>query len=213
MVLFRCGVVSILSYSQIAREEMSSTATISLDRTPFDDNDDFEVPLTQTTTTFNTLTNSDSHRPSKKPKHKTTAFGGIDKENVPPYYHYSPSPTRSDGYYEIENCSLDFIPSTLDSDGNVQLQTVPSPASEPKVKGAYSHNSIESKLVASRTNALSFAEADSELNLCDELDSSVQCPLCGVDISNLTEEQRHLHTNHCLDKGQDVRYTPFLHQW
>ncbi|KAM6541940.1 hypothetical protein CsatB_006387 [Cannabis sativa] len=28
----------------------------------------------------------------------------------------------------------------------------------------------------------------------------VACPLCGVDISDLSEEQRHVHTNECLDK-------------
>ncbi|XP_062098103.1 uncharacterized protein LOC133803971 isoform X2 [Humulus lupulus] len=28
----------------------------------------------------------------------------------------------------------------------------------------------------------------------------VLCPLCGVDISDLSEEQRHIHTNACLDK-------------
>ncbi|KAL5559585.1 hypothetical protein UlMin_035796 [Ulmus minor] len=36
----------------------------------------------------------------------------------------------------------------------------------------------------------------------------VRCPLCGVDISDLSEEERHLHSNDCLDKeeaqAQDV---------
>lgn len=29
----------------------------------------------------------------------------------------------------------------------------------------------------------------------------VACPLCGLDISNLSDEQRQVHTNNCLDKG------------
>lgn len=28
----------------------------------------------------------------------------------------------------------------------------------------------------------------------------VECPLCGLDISDLSEEQRQIHTNDCLDK-------------
>ncbi|KAK1264339.1 DNA cross-link repair protein SNM1 [Acorus gramineus] len=31
-------------------------------------------------------------------------------------------------------------------------------------------------------------------------DGRVECPLCGIDISDLTEELRHVHTNECLDK-------------
>ncbi|XP_078180218.1 sterile alpha motif (SAM) domain-containing protein isoform X3 [Carex rostrata] len=62
------------------------------------------------------------------------------------------------------------------------------------------------------------------MNLCSELDSqqdfnfdkendflqghgSVQCPLCGHDLSDLSEPLRQLHTNDCLDKG-DTRETP-----
>lgn len=176
----------------------------SLHHTHFDENDDFEVPLTQTQTpTSKPLVDLNNQRPSKKPKIKTTPFSG--KENIPPYYH-----SHNDGY-EIDNCSLDFIPSTLDSDTTVQ--TVCSSVSELKKKNTrtYFHNSIESKLVVSRTNAFDYAESDYEVNLCDELDSSVYCPLCGVDISNLTEEHRYLHTNHCLDKNEEnVRYIPFL---
>ncbi|XP_040951673.1 DNA cross-link repair protein SNM1 isoform X2 [Gossypium hirsutum] len=36
-----------------------------------------------------------------------------------------------------------------------------------------------------------------------EDNGSVPCPLCGVDISNLNEEQRLVHTNICLDKGEN----------
>jgi hypothetical protein len=163
------------------------------DHTHFDDNDDddFEVPLTQTQSPILkplSQSNSQIQRPSKKPKtNKTTPFPG--KENIPP----------SEGY-DIGHGSLDFVPSTLDSDSTVCSSSV----SELKKsnKHAYFSNSLESRLVASRKKAL-----DSEVNLCDEFGSSVDCPLCGVDISNLTEEQRNLHTNDCLDKsGEDVRF-------
>lgn len=50
------------------------------------------------------------------------------------------------------------------------------------------------------------------MNLCSEWDSqqdfnfgkehgSVECPLCGHDLSDLSELLRQLHTNNCLDRG------------
>ncbi|KAJ4954220.1 hypothetical protein NE237_031052 [Protea cynaroides] len=34
-------------------------------------------------------------------------------------------------------------------------------------------------------------------------DGLVECPLCGIDISSLGEEQRHAHTNGCLDREEE----------
>ncbi|XP_042476171.1 uncharacterized protein LOC122057888 [Macadamia integrifolia] len=34
-------------------------------------------------------------------------------------------------------------------------------------------------------------------------DSLVECPLCGIDISGLGEEQKHAHTNGCLDREEE----------
>lgn len=31
---------------------------------------------------------------------------------------------------------------------------------------------------------------------------NIQCPLCGVDISGMSDEQRQLHTNECLDREE-----------
>ena len=190
----------------------------------WDENDEFEIPLTQTATSFHALASiDDNQRPPKKPKRKTTAHRGSGKENV--------RPSES---CEIENCSLDFIPSTIDCGSVCSVQrseqedsdSSSASLSELDQKGNYLRNSIESKLVVSTTGALNAADADSDselgllMNLCDELeevDSSVRCPLCDVDISNLTEEQRHLHTNNCLDEGDNVRFTPFAqkyhHSW
>ncbi|KAF8088286.1 hypothetical protein N665_0546s0018 [Sinapis alba] len=87
----------------------------------------------------------------------------------------------------------------------------------------YSCNSMEARLLKSRIR-LRFeggideedgSESESELDvlikLCSEGnsggecssigkdDDSIQCPLCEADISALSEEQRHVHTNNCLD--------------
>ncbi|KAF6174296.1 hypothetical protein GIB67_040789 [Kingdonia uniflora] len=89
----------------------------------------------------------------------------------------------------------------------------------------YLSNSIESRLIASRksssvldSGSLVDFEAGIQLNvlmdLCSEVGERenlnvdenyegsglVECPLCGVDISGLSEEQRHSHTNDCLDR-------------
>lgn len=85
-------------------------------------------------------------------------------------------------------------------------------------------NSIESKLVNPRVNwgldsgngdslVEDFAELDVLLKLNgmdeegdgiveDENGGLVQCPLCGIDISDLSHEERQVHTNGCLDKRE-----------
>ncbi|KAK8991540.1 hypothetical protein V6N11_062548 [Hibiscus sabdariffa] len=92
---------------------------------------------------------------------------------------------------------------------------------------SYLCNSIESRLIRP-VSGLSEefsedCEEDNELDellkLCDEVDEeeansieeernggdndSVSCPLCGVDISYLNENQRLVHTNDCLDKVEN----------
>ncbi|XP_051137492.1 uncharacterized protein LOC127255796 isoform X2 [Andrographis paniculata] len=62
-------------------------------------------------------------------------------------------------------------------------------------------------------------ELDELLKLCAEVDEPsngnskpdtegkfavmVSCPLCGADISGLSDDMRQIHTNECLDKGED----------
>lgn len=50
--------------------------------------------------------------------------------------------------------------------------------------------------------------------LVDE-EGMIQCPLCGVDISDLSDEQRLVHTNDCIDKedaqAQNVSPNNFIH--
>ncbi|CAH8392369.1 unnamed protein product [Eruca vesicaria subsp. sativa] len=89
----------------------------------------------------------------------------------------------------------------------------------------YSCNSMEARLSKSRIRLRfdeeedeGFVESDSELDLLIKLcsegnsggesnsidrDDLIQCPLCETDISGLSEEQRHVHTNNCLDKAPE----------
>ncbi|OIV96441.1 hypothetical protein TanjilG_09868 [Lupinus angustifolius] len=182
------------------------------------DDDVYDLPLTQTAPSL-----------SKKPKHNNSFE--FDKDNIlanpnSPFPNYSTLDSDDYAPHEFENCSLDFIPSTIDincttlqhyhvssSHSNHSYCSVPR-----ELKGGYFGKSIESKLVLLRNGSEklsdevaevdSDSELDSLLKLCDELEQldedCVICPLCEVDISNLTEEQRNLHTNDCLDKSQDT---------
>ncbi|KAL1195083.1 DNA cross-link repair protein SNM1 [Cardamine amara subsp. amara] len=92
----------------------------------------------------------------------------------------------------------------------------------------YLCNSMEARLSKSRIrlgfdggiheDEESFVESDSELDvlikLCSESESnigecslgkddSIQCPLCSMDISALSEDQRQVHSNICLDKSHN----------
>lgn len=89
----------------------------------------------------------------------------------------------------------------------------------------YLCNSMEARLSKSRIHlgfdggiheGEGFVESDSELDvlikLCSEgnsgecslgNDNSIQCPLCSMDISALSEEQRQVHSNNCLDKSDN----------
>ncbi|XXG40719.1 hypothetical protein AAC387_Pa01g1367 [Persea americana] len=44
-------------------------------------------------------------------------------------------------------------------------------------------------------------------NLMMETNGSVECPLCGIDISDLSDESRQLHTNMCLDSTEASKLT------
>lgn len=44
-------------------------------------------------------------------------------------------------------------------------------------------------------------------NLMKATDGSIECPLCGIDISDLSDESRQLHTNMCLDSTEASKVT------
>lgn len=93
-----------------------------------------------------------------------------------------------------------------------------------KVNEGYLCNSGEARLMGSRmdtgfdfaANGVSREDGELEentelgvlLKLCSEVEERegefrdgglIQCPLCGLDISAICEEQRQIHTNNCLD--------------
>ncbi|OWM84086.1 hypothetical protein CDL15_Pgr009333 [Punica granatum] len=131
----------------------------------------------------------------------------------------------------LEGCSLDLIKSSIECtdlirDGDVEDNCGKISGRQVLAvegNGNYLVNSIESRLMAGQRLACNDkefdgveesceefeggAEFDVLLKLCSEVDQKdvdlVYCPLCGVDISDLSEESRQLHTNECLDKDDD----------
>ncbi|KAK0571238.1 hypothetical protein LWI29_012953 [Acer saccharum] len=188
-----------------------------------DDDDDFQIPLTQTPIISTSTSrkpktplkpSNNPRRPSKKPK--PSVYPG--KENV------DPASNTAFLFQLDEECSLESIPSTIDCSRTVSDYGNCSPERGDrkeilKINEGYLRNSVESRLLRSRAVDCSSneefeesAELDVLLKLCEEAavsyDVSVQCPLCGIDISDLSEELRQVHTNDCLDKydneAQDV---------
>ncbi|XP_050220543.1 DNA cross-link repair protein pso2/snm1 [Mercurialis annua] len=196
------------------------------------DDDDFEVPISQShqKTPLKPLNASTRHR--KKPKRSANP----GKENAD-----SIASGSNEDLTLHENCSLDLIESSIigcsyknaddsvdfskencSGNGNSKGKRKEIEGQEFKKEG-YFCNSIEARLMRSGPGSgfnegvggeFGDFEEESELDLliklCSENDGdcAVKCPLCGVDISNLNEESRLIHTNDCLDKqendGQEV---------
>ncbi|XP_038701091.1 DNA cross-link repair 1A protein isoform X2 [Tripterygium wilfordii] len=238
--------------------KVSQSQLVSLS---FNDEDDFQTPLTQTPRATSTSASSARHRSSSisltnhlKPSanlhrsSKTPKRLRSGKENV--------APTNVDvlDFKFEEDCSLDSIPSSIDftaRDGNLDNMVV---GDDDGKKGlemdrGYLRNSIESRLMQRQEvdsgsitgqgglseddtlrdfkGSTQNAELDVLLKLCAEDDSSgacidqqednsgesvrdgggdrglVQCPLCGIDISDFSDEMRQVHTNDCLDKNEN----------
>ncbi|XP_044463163.1 DNA cross-link repair protein SNM1 isoform X1 [Mangifera indica] len=184
----------------------------------FDDDDDFQVPLTQTPkiTTSASKKRRIPFKPSNNLHRQSKPSSNPGKENVDP---------NIEGFYfnADENCSLESIPSSIDCSYKITSSHRSPDCGDKKgilkKNEGYSRNSIESRLLRSRTencNLNGESEDDSELDvllqLCEEVnddynevevDGLVQCPLCGVDISDLSEDLRQVHTNDCLDKCEN----------
>ncbi|KAK9213092.1 hypothetical protein WN943_002479 [Citrus x changshan-huyou] len=205
---------------------MPTKRTVSQPISTAYDDDDFQVPLSQTPKFTTTISkkqkiplkpSNNPSRPSKKPKPVTN----LGKEN------------NIEGFYlnSDETCSLEAIPSSIDCTRPTACVDIDhSPECEEikeilKVNEGYLRNSVESRLLRPRAADCSLSEESEEeeedaeldvlLKLCDKndvncnkFDESVRCPLCGIDISDLNEELRQAHTNNCLDKcenqAQDV---------
>lgn len=211
-----------------AVKTMLSKGTASQPASSAFDDDDFQVPptLTPKTVTSTSKTrktplrpSANLHRPAKKPK--PSVYPG--KENIDPNFKRTEWDAGADGFYFDldENCSLESIPSSIDcehaavgDDSNSSLQDK-NKMGKVKMNEGYLRNSIESRLLRSRavdcSSSQDFEELDVLLKLCEENNDNhneveggpVQCPLCGIDISDLNEELRHIHTNDCLDKCEN----------
>lgn len=202
-----------------------------------DDDDDFQIPLSQTPKQTLSIRNKPAdnpRRPSKKPKKPTNP----GKENVDPnsLLPYQKTESGANDFNLDENCSLDFIESSIDCTvsskvGNEKFDSGSGKKEKLEVSGGYLCNSIEARLMKSRVdysgvnvgNEEDFeenSELDALIKLCTEGEESearekikvncngdeccfVLCPLCGTDISDLSEEFRLVHTNECLDKEEN----------
>lgn len=195
-----------------------------------DDDDDFQIPLTQTTTRRPLEPSNSSNRVSKKPKRSgkennapgpTSSAPVLKSQSDTPPYRAVP-----DARPKIKEHNSNGDSSGWDCDWKGGLLT--------KSGGGLS-NSIESRLMRGGVDlglSQDFevgAELDVLLKLCsqvegeedadavngvafrpqhvdglhdDQVFAQIQCPLCGIDISHMSGEQRQLHTNECLDKEE-----------
>ncbi|KAL4650622.1 hypothetical protein ACB092_01G100800 [Castanea dentata] len=172
-----------------------------------DDDDDFQIPLSLTQASLRKPlkpTNS-TRRPSKKPKR-----AGKENVNVP-----GPTATQSQKsqLHDFESSDLIGCSSSLDSIRSSIVDCTDEKKGLMKISGGYLCNSIESRLLNSAVDNVVVGGPENEmgeeldllLNLCSDSqleEDLVRCPLCGIDISDMSNQQRQIHTNHCLDKDQ-----------
>ena len=178
-----------------------------------DDDDDFQIPpsLTQAAIRKPLKPTNSTRRPSKKPKRS-----GKENVNVP-----GPTATQSQKSQLHDFESSDLIgccsSSSLDSIRSSIVDCTDSTVTDEKkglmkISGGYLCNSIESRLLNSAVDNVvggSENEMGEELDLLLNLgsdsqleDDLVRCPLCGIDISDMSNQQRQIHTNQCLDKDK-----------
>ncbi|KAG5244044.1 DNA cross-link repair protein [Salix suchowensis] len=200
---------------------MSSKFNLSQFPSLDDEDDDFQIPLSQTpkqTLSSRIKPAYNPRRPSKKPKkHNNPGKENIDPNSLLPHQ-------KAESKSSID-CSVSS------KVGNEKLDSESGIKEKLEVSGGYLCNSIEARLMKSRVdycgvnvgNEEDFeenSELDVLIKLCAEEEESkvreenkvncdgnefrfVLCPLCGTDISDLSEEFRLVHTNACLDKEEN----------
>ncbi|CAH8266079.1 unnamed protein product [Arabidopsis lyrata] len=180
-----------------------------------------------------TNANNFSHRrpPNKKPR--LSRNPGKENVTPPPspdadlLCSFSTPHCSLDCIPSSVDCSIVPI-SSLGEDDQVLIDKVDKDDCIKVNREGYLCNSMEARLLKSRIRLgfdrgiheddEEFVESNSELDvlikLCSESegrsgecslgnDDSIQCPLCSMDISALSEEQRQVHSNTCLDKSYD----------
>ncbi|KAJ6698282.1 hypothetical protein OIU79_011738 [Salix purpurea] len=189
---------------------MSSKFNLSQFPSLDDEDDDFQIPLSQTpkqTLSSRIKPANNPRRPSKKPKkHNNPGKENIDPNSLLPHQK-------------------------AESIGNGKLDSESGIKEKLEVSGGYLCNSIEARLMKSRVDYCGVnvgseedfeenSELDVLIKLCAEQEESevreenkvncdgnefrfVLCPLCGTNISDLSEEFRLVHTNACLDKEEN----------
>ncbi|KAG7570597.1 DNA repair metallo-beta-lactamase [Arabidopsis thaliana x Arabidopsis arenosa] len=178
-----------------------------------------------------TNANNISHRrpPNKKPR--LSRNPGKENVTPPPspdadLFCSSSTPHCSlDCVPSSVDCSIGPI-SSLGEDDQVLIDKEDKDDCIKVNREGYLCNSVEARLLKStirlgfdsgiHEDDEGFVESNSELDvlikLCSESegrsgecslgnDDSIQCPLCSMDISALSEEQRQVHSNTCLDKS------------
>lgn len=182
-----------------------------------DDDDDFQIPLSLTQASLRKPlkpTNS-TRRPSKKPKR-----AGKENVNVPgPTATATATQSQKSLLHDFESSDLiGCCSSSLDSIRSSIVDCTDSTVTDEKkglmtISGGYLCNSIESRLLNSAVDNVVVGGSENEmgeeldllLNLCadsQQEEDLVRCPLCGIDISDMSNQQRQIHTNQCLDKDQ-----------
>ena len=167
------------------------------------DDDDFQDYPSPSPRTRSILplkpSNLTAHRPSKPPKRRKLA--NLEKEN------------RNVAEADSDlGCGLDSIEPTLDFLNNKRVRDCTradnvgeSRNLEPIREDEEGNCREEASEGSSRLDVL--------LKLCAEVDETgsddagddmkcdvvISCPLCGTDLSELSDEGRHIHTNECLD--------------
>ncbi|CAL1390080.1 unnamed protein product [Linum trigynum] len=199
----------------------SKSSHLPLSSIPYDDDDDFQLPLSQTPATLALSSvpkkssartplapSGNSHRLSKKPRRSTN----LGKENAA----LEPVLRNEGRKFEISEeptCSLDLIPSSIDCSGygaqvsgNYQEQTADKETiceiRNVEENGGYLCNSIEARLMQKWNTDCGASKAESELDsdvgagdLGDSSELDVLIRLCGDDGDDDDEEA-----------GQEVRF-------
>lgn len=193
-----------------------------------DDDDDFQIPVSQTPRPL-TLTSTNTSR--KKPKRSSKP--GKENIPPIPKTRSDIDDFKLDENCSLDliESSIDCSFKVSKREESVDDKNKSNKKEGLAVKGGYLCNSIEARLL--RTNSrvdcgqgglneddrFGDSEESSELDvlikLCTEDEDKVnghddgggcclvQCPLCGTDISDLSDESRLLHTNDCLDKAEN----------
>ncbi|KAJ0861511.1 putative sterile alpha motif domain, DNA repair metallo-beta-lactamase [Helianthus annuus] len=193
----------------------------SISSTIYNDDDDFQDPIPSLPFFTQTLTkptssiklkpsNTPINRPSKKPK-KTHTLPGKENRITPHEFDLDPDlglesfePTVLCN--KIEVCEK----KTKLTDGFGYLSNSIESRLSLQSRGGCAPSKVDGDLEETGTTQLDvlldlcYSEEEKEIEDEDVggVGEIISCPMCGSDISNMSDEMRQVHTNECLDKEQ-----------